>query len=208
MPRSLCCSNGEQEGLPHGGSRPRTGSLAGTTRAPSTAPCLSCTGSAALGSGGLSKRCRLRCDSGWRPWHSGTRAASPGTTARRLQSQLEPPHPAGHPPLQRAPPARPAALLCPACGTLLPLHPPPILGPSSPGGPTVSGLFCPGPHLLPPLSMSTASHPSWPTSPSWRPPMGPVPAPPHGPRPYGTVPPVASEAASFWAQRDTHRKQD
>ena len=95
-----------------------------------------------------------------------------------------------------------------ASAPLLPLHPPPILGPSSPGGPTVSGLFCPGPHLLPPLSMSTASHPSWPTSPSWRPPMGPVPAPPHGPRPYGTVPPVASEAASVWAQRDKHRKQD
>lgn len=120
------------------------------------------------------------------------------------RTQLATHHSSGHP----QPRAGPAALLCPACGTLLPLHPPPILGPSSPGGPTVSGLFCPGPHLLPPLSMPTASHPSWPTSPSWRPPMGPVPAPPHGPRPYGTVPPVASEAASFWAQRDKHRKQD
>lgn len=125
---------GNRKASPTGG--PRTGYPAGPREPQAPAPCLSCMGSAALGSGGLSKLWRLRWDSGWRPWRSGTRAASPGTTAGRLQSQLEPSHPAGHPPLQRAPLVPCRAGRCPLPSLRHPLPPPPPSHPQSflPGG--------------------------------------------------------------------------
>ena len=205
-PGCLCCSNGEQGSLPTGG--PGTGPLLGP-REPQLRPHVCPVRILQLGGRGteqtLGTQAPLRPEAlmfghqGGQPGNSNQTAP---ISAGALASGWPPTAPAGTP----SPRAGPAALLARPVALSSP-HP--ILGPCSPGvGGRLSLLFCPAPHLLPPLSVSTDPHPSWPTSPSQRPPMGPMPAPPHSPGPYGTVPPVASEAASFWAQRDKHRKQD